>query len=149
MTENVLYYGRGTAAWPDALKFSPTARNGCPFSHPLFTAMTGNRLGCRGNPQRFHQSRRPVLGFMLAVLNACNLNGSATFGGDTVFFAAYLELWRLLSLYVMVYIFLAASRRPYVRQFLYSDYSKRIFDLQDTKALLDSGPDGNVLVRAD
>src|SRR6266436_2149785 len=46
MTENVLYYGRALQHGTDALKFLFILRGtAAPFSHPLFTSMTGIGLG--------------------------------------------------------------------------------------------------------
>jgi RsiW-degrading membrane proteinase PrsW (M82 family) len=61
-----------------------------PFSHPLFTSMTGIGLGwSRQSNNGFVKLVMPVLGFMLAILLHATWNGTATYGGAAGFFAGY------------------------------------------------------------
>src|SRR3954471_1183453 len=66
MTENVLYYGRAVGGGAGALTFTWILRGmAAPFSHPLFTSMTGIGLGwSRQSDNGFIKVVMPVLGFM-------------------------------------------------------------------------------------
>src|SRR6267378_1579448 len=88
MTENVLYYGRALQGGAGALTFIFILRGmAAPFSHPLFTSMTGIGLGwSRQSNNGFIKVVAPVLGFMLAILMHATWNGSAVFGGGVGFF---------------------------------------------------------------
>src|SRR5205807_5691014 len=83
MTENILYYGRAVQGGAGALTFIFILRGMiAPFSHPLFTSMTGIGLGwARQSDNGFVKVTMPVLGLMLAMLLHGAWNGSATFGG--------------------------------------------------------------------
>src|SRR5260221_9532409 len=83
MTENVLYYGRALQGGAGALTFIFILRGmAAPFSHPLFTSMTGIGLGwSRQSNNGFIKVVAPVLGFMLAVLMHATWNGSGTYRG--------------------------------------------------------------------
>src|SRR5260221_9944770 len=83
MTENVLYYGRALQGGEEALTFIFILRGmAAPFSHPLFTSMTGIGLGwSRQSNHPFIKLVAPVLGFMLAVLMHATWNGSGTYRG--------------------------------------------------------------------
>src|SRR2546421_6585946 len=83
MTENILYYGRAVHGGAGALTFIFILRGmAAPFSHPLFTSMTGIGLGwSRQSNNGFVKIVAPVAGFMLAILMHATWNGSAGFGG--------------------------------------------------------------------
>ena len=90
MTENILYYGRAVQEGMGALTVIFVLRGmAAPFSHPLFTSMTGIGLGwSRQSNNGFVKLVMPVLGFMLAMLLHATWNGTATYGGAAGFFAA-------------------------------------------------------------
>src|SRR5947207_1449428 len=83
MTENILYYGRAVQEGVGALTFIFVLRGmAAPFSHPLFTSMTGIGLGwSRQSTNGFVKLVMPVLGFMLAILLHATWNGTAMYGG--------------------------------------------------------------------
>ncbi len=138
MTENVLYYGRALQHGTDALRFVFILRGmAAPFSHPLFTSMTGIGLGwSRQSNNGFIKVVAPVLGFMLAVLMHATWNGSATFGGEYGFFAAYFGIMAPALIITMMVIFFSLRREGrIVRQFLYPDYQKGFFDPQEYEKL--------------
>jgi RsiW-degrading membrane proteinase PrsW (M82 family) len=89
MTENVLYYGRAMATNADpAAVFFVRGILG-PFSHPLFTSMTGIGLGlARESDRRATKWLAPLAGLAAAMLLHAIWNLAASFGA--VFFAAYL-----------------------------------------------------------
>src|SRR6266566_4004244 len=131
MTENVLYYGRALQGGTDALRFVFILRGmAAPFSHPLFTSMTGIGLGwSRQSNHGFIKVVAPVLGFMLAVLMHATWNGSATYGGAAGFFAAYFGIMGPVFIVTLMVIFFSFRREGrIVRQFLYPDYQRGFFD---------------------
>src|SRR5204863_5820760 len=91
MTENILYYGRAVGHGADALTFTWILRGmAAPFSHPLFTSMTGIGLGwSRQSNNGIVKIFVPVLGFMLLILLHATWNGTATYGSAVGFFAGY------------------------------------------------------------
>src|SRR5438128_2328407 len=95
MTENIMYYGRAlVGGGVDALTLTFIVRGMvAPFSHPLFTSMTGIGLGwSRQSDNGFVKVTMPVVGFMLAILLHATWNGSVMFGGGAGFIIAYLMI---------------------------------------------------------
>jgi RsiW-degrading membrane proteinase PrsW (M82 family) len=138
MTENVLYYGRALQGGTDALTFVFILRGmAAPFSHPLFTSMTGIGLGwSRQSNHGFIKVVAPVLGFMLAVLLHATWNGSATYGGAAGFFAAYFGIMGPAFIATLMVIFFSLRREGrIVRQFLYPDFQNGFFDPQEYEKL--------------
>jgi protease PrsW len=102
MTENIQYYGRaaleGGIAGSRNLFFLRGAI--APFSHPLFTSMTGIGLGwARQSNNKFIKYAMPLIGLGLAMFLHALWNGSAYIHG---------LLWIVTYLFVMVPIFIAA-----------------------------------------
>jgi len=138
MTENILYYGRAVHAGPESLTFTFILRGmAAPFSHPLFTSMTGIGLGwSRQSDNGFIKVVMPVLGFMLAIFLHGTWNGTATYGGAVGFFAAYfLVMGPALIITLMVIFFSLRREGRIVRQFLYPDYQRGFFDPIDYQKL--------------
>ena len=138
MTENILYYGRAVGSGAGALTFTWILRGmAAPFSHPLFTSMTGIGLGwSRQSDNGFIKIVMPVLGFMLAVLLHATWNGTATYGGAAGFFAAYfLIMGPVFIITLMVIAFSLRREGRIVRQFLYPDYQRGFFDSVDYQKL--------------
>src|SRR5258706_1312631 len=138
MTEKVLYYGRALQHGTDALRFVFILRGmAAPFSHPLFTSMTGIGLGwSRQSNNGFIKVVAPVLGFMLAVLMHATWNGSATYGGEYGFFAVYFGIMGPALIVTLMVIFFSLRREGrIVRQFLYSDYQKGFFEQKEYEQL--------------
>src|SRR6476620_10657196 len=131
MTENILYYGRAVGGGAGVLTFTWILRGmAAPFSHPLFTSMTGIGLGwSRQSDNGFIKVVMPVLGFMLAILLHGTWNGTATYGGAAGFFAAYFLIMGPVFIITLMVIFFSLRREGrIVRQFLYSDYQRGFFD---------------------
>jgi RsiW-degrading membrane proteinase PrsW (M82 family) len=138
MTENILYYGRAVGGGAGALTFTWILRGmAAPFSHPLFTSMTGIGLGwARQSDNGFVKVVVPVLGFMLAILLHGTWNGTATYGGAAGFFAAYFLLMGPAFIITLMVIFFSLRREGrIVRQFLYPDYQRGFFDPTDYEKL--------------
>jgi len=131
MTENILYYGRAVQEGVGALTFIFVLRGmAAPFSHPLFTSMTGIGLGwSRQSNNGFVKIVMPVLGFIVAILLHATWNGTATYGGAVGFFAGYFIVMGPAFIITLMVIFFSLRREGrIVRQFLYSDYQKGFFD---------------------
>lgn len=131
MTENILYYGRAVHEGVGALTFIFVLRGmAAPFSHPLFTSMTGIGLGwSRQSNNGFVKLVTPILGFMLAILLHATWNGMATYGGAVGFFAGYFIIMGPAFIITLMVIFFSLRREGrIVRQFLYPDYQKGFFD---------------------
>jgi protease PrsW len=134
MTENVLYYGRAVQDGAGALTFIIVLRGmAAPFSHPLFTSMTGIGLGwARESTNGFVKIVAPVLGFMLAILMHATWNGSAVYGGGLGFFAAYFIIMGPAFIITLMVIFFSLRREGrIVRQFLYPDLQSGFFSQQE------------------
>jgi len=134
MTENILYYGRAVGGGAGALTFTWILRGmAAPFSHPLFTSMTGIGLGwSRQSDNGFIKIVMPVLGFMLAILLHATWNGTATYGGAAGFFAAYFLIMGPAFIITLMVVFFSLRREGrIVRQFLYPDYQRGFFDQLD------------------
>src|SRR2546423_3837881 len=113
MTENILYYGRAVQHGTEALTVVFILRGmAAPFSHPLFTSMTGIGLGWSMQSQKgFVKYVVPVLGFMLAVLMHATWNGSAVFGGGLGFIVAYLVIMGPAFIVTLIVIFFSLRRQ--------------------------------------
>ena len=131
MTENILYYGRAVSGGAGSLTFIFILRGmAAPFSHPLFTSMTGIGLGwSRQSNNGFVKVVAPAAGFMLAILLHATWNGTATFGGAVGFFAGYFLIMGPAFIITLMVIFFSLRREGrIVRQFLYPDYQRGFFD---------------------
>src|SRR2546421_5801952 len=131
MTENVLYYGRAVQGGLEGLTFIFILRGmAAPFSHPLFTSMTGIGLGwSRQSNNGFVKVVAPVLGFMFAILMHATWNVTATYGGAVGFFAGYFLIMGPTFIITLMVIFFSLRREGrIVREFLYPDYQRGFFD---------------------
>src|SRR5215471_16332194 len=138
MTENILYYGRAIQQGPQALTVILILRGiGAPFSHPLFTSMTGIGLGwSRQTRNTFVKFAMPILGFMLAVLMHATWNGSAAFGGGLGFFVTYFMIMAPAFIVILMVIHFSLRREGrIVQQFLYPDYETGFFDRHEYERL--------------
>ncbi len=92
MGENVLYYGGALLSGGVAGSLSLFVIRGvlAPFSHPLFTAMTGIGLGlARQSSEAWVKVVAPVAGFLGAIFLHSLWNLSGTIGGNVGFFGTY------------------------------------------------------------
>src|SRR5215218_7659723 len=92
MTENILYYGRAALGGGEALTATLIIRGFfAPFSHPLFTSLTGIGLGLsRQSSNIAVKILTPIVGLMMAIFMHSIWNGSAVFGGGLLFVLTYL-----------------------------------------------------------
>jgi hypothetical protein len=129
MSENIMYYGRALDG--GSLTFVFFLRGLiAPFSHPLFTSMTGIGLGwARQSDNLFIKITMPVLGLMLAMLMHGIWNGSATLGGGLGFVLAYvLVMGPVFIITLMVIYFGLRHEGRIVQQFLYPDLQTGMFE---------------------
>jgi RsiW-degrading membrane proteinase PrsW (M82 family) len=138
MTENILYYGRAVQRGTGMLTFVVILRGMiAPFSHPLFTGMTGIGLGwSRQSDNGFIKVAMPVLGLMLAMLLHGTWNGSAALGGGWVFLATYFMIMGPALIVTLMVVHFALRREGrIVRQFLYPDCQKGFFEAYEYEKL--------------
>jgi RsiW-degrading membrane proteinase PrsW (M82 family) len=127
MTENVLYYGKAAAAGHGALPLIFIIRGFfAPFSHPLFTSLTGIGLGlARQSTNMFVKIVTPIVGLLMAIFMHSIWNGSAVFGGGPVFVLTYIVVMVPAFLIMLVVIGFALHREgKMVRQFLVIDLDR-------------------------
>ncbi|HEY2962597.1 MAG TPA: PrsW family intramembrane metalloprotease, partial [Pyrinomonadaceae bacterium] len=128
MTENILYYGKAAAAGGGGALTATLIIRGffAPFSHPLFTSLTGIGLGlARQSTNLAVKLLTPVVGFLMAVFMHSIWNGSAVFGGGVVFVLTYIMVMVPAFLIMLVVIAFALRREgQVVRQFLVVDLDR-------------------------
>jgi len=128
MTENILYYGKAAAAGGGGALTATFVLRGffAPFSHPLFTSLTGIGLGLsRQSNNLAVKLLTPVIGFMMAVFMHSIWNGSAVFGGGPVFLLTYIMVMVPAFLIMLVVIGFALRREgQVVRQYLVVDLNR-------------------------
>jgi len=138
MTENILYYGRAIQKGPEMLTAVFILRGmAAPFSHPLFTSMTGIGLGwSRQSRSSFVKFGMPILGFMLAILMHATWNGSAALGDGFGFFIAYFMVMGPAFVVILMVIHFSLRREGrIVQEFLYPDYAAGFFDQHEYEKL--------------
>jgi protease PrsW len=129
MTENIHYYGRAALGGGDQLTLTFFVRGAmAPFSHPLFTCMTGIGLGlARQTTNLGLKLVTPVLGLMMAIFMHSIWNGSGALFGGGVFLLTYILIMVPAFLILLFVIGLALRREgQVVRQFLLCDLEKGI-----------------------
>jgi RsiW-degrading membrane proteinase PrsW (M82 family) len=125
MTENILYYGKAVAeGGGGALTLIVIIRGFfAPFSHPLFTSLTGIGLGlARQSSNIAVKLVTPVVGLLMAIFMHSIWNGSAVFGGGGVFVLTYILVMVPAFIILLVVIAIALRREgQVVREFLIVD----------------------------
>jgi len=128
MTENILYYGKAAnAGGGGALTLTWIIRGFfAPFSHPLFTSLTGIGLGlARQSTNIAIKIIAPVVGLLMAIFMHSIWNGSAVLGGGGLFVLTYLVVMVPAFLIMLVVISLALRREgQVVREFLIVDLNR-------------------------
>src|SRR5215212_10357379 len=139
MTENILYYGRAAAeGGGDALTATLVVRGFfAPFSHPLFTSLTGIGLGlARQSTNIAVKLLTPVVGLLMAIFMHSIWNGSAVFGGGGVFLLTYLLVMVPAFLIMLVVIGFALRREgQIVREYLVIDLERGFLTPEEYKQL--------------
>lgn len=124
MTENILYYGNAAATSGGVLTATVIVRGFfAPFSHPLFTSLTGIGLGLsRQSTNVGIKVVTPIVGLLMAIFMHSIWNASAVFGGGLVFLFTYLVVMVPAFIILLVVVILALRREgQVVRQFLVND----------------------------
>ena len=139
MTENILYYGKAAAeGGGDALTLVFILRGFfAPFSHPLFTSLTGIGLGLgRQSNNIAVKLITPVVGLMMAIFMHSIWNGSAVFGGGAVFVLTYIVVMVPAFIIMLIVIALALRREgQVVREFLVVDLQRGFLTQEEYKQL--------------
>ena len=138
MTENVQYYGK--AALASGVEGSAVLfilRGGiAPFSHPLFTSMTGIGLGwARQSNNKAVKFLMPIVGFGLAMFLHASWNLSASLG-TVVFFLIYGAVMIPVFVAALVSIIFALRREGrVVGEHLRCDLQRGIFSEEEYNRL--------------
>ncbi len=121
--ENILYYGRAVIGETGLPLVFVVRGMFAPFSHPLFTSMTGIGLGlARQSSNTLVKITTPVLGLLAAIFLHSIWNGSAAIFGGFVFLLTYLLIMVPTFLVMIVIIFFALRREGrLVQEFLLPD----------------------------
>lgn len=134
MTENILYYGKAAAFGGSALTLVVIMRGFfAPFSHPLFTSLTGIGLGlARQSTNLVVKVLTPIVGLLMAIFMHSIWNGSAVFGGGGVFILTYILVMVPAFLIMLVVIAIALMKEgQVVRQFLIVDLQRGFFTREE------------------
>jgi protease PrsW len=139
MSENILYYGKAAAeGGGEALTATFILRGFfAPFSHPLFTSLTGIGLGlARQSNNLAIKIISPIIGLLAAIFMHSLWNGSAVFGGGPIFLLTYI-LVMVPAFFIMLFIISMALRREgqVVREFLVVDLERGFFTQEEYKQL--------------
>ena len=139
MSENILYYGKAAAmGGGEALTATLIIRGFfAPFSHPLFTSLTGIGLGlARQSNNLAVKLLAPVAGLLTAIFMHSIWNGSAVFGGGGIFVLTYILVMVPAFIITLVVIGLALRREgQVVREFLVTDLERGMFTPEEYKQL--------------
>jgi protease PrsW len=139
MFENILYYGKAAGKGGGEALTAVFILRGffAPFSHPLFTSMTGIGLGlARQSNNLAIKIITPIIGLLMAMFMHSLWNGSAVFGGSTVFLLIYI-LVMVPAFFIMLIVISLALRREgqVVREFLVIDLERGFFTHEEYKQL--------------
>ena len=137
MTENIQYYGRavlGDIGLPPVFIIRGMF---APFSHPLFTSMTGIGLGiARQSRNTAVKILAPLLGFGMAIAMHSIWNGSAALFGGVVFLLTYIMLMVPAFIIMLIVIGVALRREGHlVREFLHPDFQSGLLTQQEYNQL--------------
>lgn len=139
MTENIQYYGKALLqAGGAGLTVTFIIRGAmAPFSHPLFTSMTGIGLGlARQSTNLAVKFITPLLGLALAMAMHSIWNGSAALGGGVVFLLTYILIMVPAFLILLTVIIFSLRREgQIVRQFLLPEYQRGLINQQEYEQL--------------
>jgi RsiW-degrading membrane proteinase PrsW (M82 family) len=139
MSENILYYGKAAAAGGGEALTATFILRGffAPFSHPLFTSLTGIGLGlARQSTNLAVKIITPIVGLLVAIFMHSIWNGSAVFGGGVVFMLTYI-LVMVPAFFIMLIVISLALRREgqVVREFLVIDLQRGFLTQEEYKQL--------------
>lgn len=139
MTENIQYYGKAVMAGGGSGLTGTFILRGAfaPFSHPLFTSMTGIGLGwARQTNNSLIKWTAPLVGLCLAMLMHAIWNASPTFFGGVGFLIMYFLVMVPVFLATLVAIFFALRREGrVVREHLLCDFERGLFTPEEYNRL--------------
>lgn len=125
MTENIQYYGRAVLTGGGQSLTIVLILRGmiAPFSHPLFTSMTGIGLGlARQSSNVVLKLLAPVVGLLMAISMHSIWNGSVAIFGGVGFILTYFVIMVPAFVITLIVIFFALRREGrVVREFLQAD----------------------------
>jgi RsiW-degrading membrane proteinase PrsW (M82 family) len=139
MTENVQYYGKAVMeGGGGALTFVFILRGFmAPFSHPMFTSLTGIGLGlARQTRSTAVKWIAPAMGLMAAISMHSIWNGSGVIFGGAAFILTYF-LIMIPAFFIMLVVIILALRREgqIVREYLTPDFQGGLITVQEYKQL--------------
>ncbi|MGI9065838.1 MAG: PrsW family intramembrane metalloprotease [Pyrinomonadaceae bacterium] len=139
MTENIQYYGRAVTQYGgEGLTLVFILRGAiAPFSHPMFTSLTGIGLGlARQSRNAVVKFIAPVFGLLAAISMHAIWNGSAVIFGGVGFILMYL-LIMVPAFFIMFVVIALALRREgqIVREFLVPDFHGGLLTQQEYNQL--------------
>jgi RsiW-degrading membrane proteinase PrsW (M82 family) len=138
MTENILYYGNAAAQSGGVLTATVIVRGFfAPFSHPLFTSLTGIGLGlARQSTNAAIKVLGPIIGLAMAMFMHSLWNAAAVVGGGGAFLIIYILVMVPAFLIILVVIALSLRREgQVVRQFLVADIERGLFTREEYEQL--------------
>lgn len=138
MTENVMYYGKAAMSGGAQLTLTFFIRGAmAPFSHPLFTGLTGIGLGlARQSRNAAVRIISPFVGLSMAVFLHWLWNAAATFAGGGGFLLIYIIVMVPAFAIMLIVIVVALLREgQVVRQFLLSDLERGFFTREEYNQL--------------
>jgi RsiW-degrading membrane proteinase PrsW (M82 family) len=139
MSENILYYGKAAATGGGEALTATFILRGffAPFSHPLFTSLTGIGLGLsRQSTNLAIKVITPIIGLLMAMFMHSLWNASAVLGGGGVFIIIYI-LVMVPAFFIMLIVISLALRREgqVVREHLVMDFERGFFTPEEYKQL--------------
>jgi RsiW-degrading membrane proteinase PrsW (M82 family) len=139
MTENIQYYGRAVLqAGGEGLTLIFIIRGFlAPFSHPMFTSMTGIGLGlARQSRNTIVKIIAPIFGLLAAIAMHSIWNGSGVIGGGILFILTYVVIM-VPAFFIMFVVIALALRREgqIVREYLTPDFQSGLLNQQEYKQL--------------
>jgi len=135
MTENIQYYGKAVMeAGGGGLTFVFILRGAlAPFSHPMFTSLTGIGLGlARQSRNTAVKWIAPIMGLLAAISMHSIWNGSGVIFGGIAFILTYIVIM-IPAFFLMLVVIILALRREgqIVREHLVADYQGGLLTQQE------------------
>src|SRR5882724_731550 len=139
MTENIQYYGKAVMeGGGGGLTFVLILRGALvPFSHPMFTSLTGIGLGlARQSQNTAVKWIAPILGLLAAISMHSIWNGSGVIFGGIAFILTYVIIM-IPAFFIMLVVIILALRREgqIVRENLIPDYQAGLLTEQEYNQL--------------
>ncbi len=135
MTENIQYYGKAVMEnGGEGLTLVFILRGAlAPFSHPMFTSLTGIGLGlARESRNTAVKWIAPVMGLLAAISMHSIWNGSGALFGGVVWILTYIVIM-IPAFFIMLVVIILALRREgqVVREYLIPDYKGGLLTQQE------------------